>query len=246
MGAVNTTYTFTSTDTITSGKMNNIIDQTVMTDDAVFTGGTVEVSGGRLRVRSGSITSNELSTGSVTSNALALGSVTSTAIADGTIVDADVNASAAIAPTKLGTGTLPSTVSVSAASISNGSITAPKLSGAQSGVAPIYGARAWCSFDATRDSSGATSSANTARFLMSKGNILSVVKTGTGAFTVNFESATPMPTSTYAVIGGNYDTDTTVNGFTYVTQSTSSFTILTENTSGAPQNFEINSLVVFG
>jgi hypothetical protein len=28
MGAVDTTYTFTATDTITSAKMNNIIDQT--------------------------------------------------------------------------------------------------------------------------------------------------------------------------------------------------------------------------
>ena len=47
MGAVNTTYTFTATDTITSTKMNNIIDQTTMTSDAVFSGGTIEVVSGK-------------------------------------------------------------------------------------------------------------------------------------------------------------------------------------------------------
>lgn len=61
MGAVNTTYTFTATDTITSSKMNNIIDQTTMTDEAI-SGTTLEVtSSGKLRVRAQGITSNELS-----------------------------------------------------------------------------------------------------------------------------------------------------------------------------------------
>jgi hypothetical protein len=76
MGAVNTTYTFTATDTITSTKMNNIIDQTTMTSDAVFTGGTIEVVSGKLRVASGKITSNEMGANSVTSNAILAGAVT--------------------------------------------------------------------------------------------------------------------------------------------------------------------------
>ena len=90
MGAVDTTYTFTATDTITSTKMNNIIDQTTMTSDAII-GTTLEVASGKLKVRAQGITSNEMATGSVTSNA----------ILDGTIVNDDINASAAIAGTKI-------------------------------------------------------------------------------------------------------------------------------------------------
>ena len=142
MGAVNTTYTFTATDTITSTKMNNIIDQTTITTDAII-GTTLEVATGKLKVRAAGITSNELATGSVTSNA----------IADDTIVDADINSSAAISLTKLGAGALPSAITVASANIVDGTITAsdianatltaPKLDGAQTGTAPIYGVRAW-------------------------------------------------------------------------------------------------------
>lgn len=66
MGAVNTSYTFTATDTITSAKMNNIIDQTVMTSSAI-TGTTLQVTtSGQLAVNSQGITSNELASSSVT------------------------------------------------------------------------------------------------------------------------------------------------------------------------------------
>jgi len=97
MGAVDTTYTFTATDTITSTKMNNIIDQTTMTSDAII-GTTLDVSTGKLKVRAAGITSNELATASVTSNA----------ILDGTIVDADINASANILGSKLSDNSVPS------------------------------------------------------------------------------------------------------------------------------------------
>jgi hypothetical protein len=75
MGAVDTTYTFTATDTITSAKMNNIIDQTTMTSSAII-GTTLEVASGQLKVRAQGITSNELGTDSVTSNAILAGAVT--------------------------------------------------------------------------------------------------------------------------------------------------------------------------
>jgi hypothetical protein len=91
MGAVNTTYTFTATDTITSTKMNNIIDETVMTSDACLSGGGLEVATGKLSISNGAINSSRLATNSVTS----------ANIVDGTIVNADINASAAIAGTKI-------------------------------------------------------------------------------------------------------------------------------------------------
>jgi microcystin-dependent protein len=70
MGVVNTTYTFTSTDTITSAKMNNIIDETTFTGDAIQ-GTTLQVvSPGKLAVSAGGITSNELASNSVTTEKL--------------------------------------------------------------------------------------------------------------------------------------------------------------------------------
>ena len=65
MGAVDTTYTFTATDAITSAKMNNIIDQTTITADAII-GTTLDVASGKLKIRSAGITSNEMGAGSVT------------------------------------------------------------------------------------------------------------------------------------------------------------------------------------
>ena len=50
------------------------------------------------------------------------GQVTSNKILDGTIVDGDINASAAIAQTKIATGTLPSGIQVNSANIVDGSI----------------------------------------------------------------------------------------------------------------------------
>jgi hypothetical protein len=75
MGAVDTTYTFTATDTITSAKMNNIIDQTTITTDAII-GTTLDVASGKLKIRSSGITSNEMGSSSVTTSAIANGAVT--------------------------------------------------------------------------------------------------------------------------------------------------------------------------
>ena len=84
MGAVNTTYTFTATDVITSAKMNNIIDQTTFTTDAV-SGDTLAVSIGKLKVNSQGITSNELAENSVTTNAIKDLNVTTNKIANSSV-----------------------------------------------------------------------------------------------------------------------------------------------------------------
>lgn len=60
-------------------------------------------------------------TGTVITNA-DTGTVTSAMIADGTIVDGDINASAAIALSKLATGALPSGITIASANIVDGSI----------------------------------------------------------------------------------------------------------------------------
>jgi hypothetical protein len=71
----------------------------------------------------------------------------------------------------------------------DGSITPAKLNGAQSGSAPIYGVRAWVSFDGTKNSSGTVDASNTNRFIRGSGNVSSVLKTTTGIYTITFSTA---------------------------------------------------------
>jgi microcystin-dependent protein len=74
-GVVNTTNTFSNNDVITSTSMNNIIDETFFTSDAIVNANTtLAVVAGKLKV--GTITSNEMGTDAVTANALADGAVT--------------------------------------------------------------------------------------------------------------------------------------------------------------------------
>lgn len=246
MGAVDTTYTFTATDTITSTKMNNIIDQTTMTSDAII-GTTLEVASGKLKIRAQGITSNELAPGSVTSNA----------IADGTIVNADINASAAIGLSKLGSGALPTTITIASANIVNGTIvaddiandtiTATKLNGAQSGTAPIFGVRAWVNFDATRDSTGNTNSSNTNRFIRSSGNVESVLKTATGKYTITFTTA--MPNANYVGVC-NCNGDAGGNPrFAALKRNTSTTLVAmveTDDIAGSPGTYGENSVIIIG
>ena len=89
MGVANTSYTFTATDTITSAKMNNIIDDTIMTGTAV-SGNTLQVTpSGQLAVNSQGITSNEL----------AANAVKTIAIEDGAVTSAKLNSSVILVPT---------------------------------------------------------------------------------------------------------------------------------------------------
>jgi hypothetical protein len=91
MGVVNTTYTFTSTDTITSAKMNNIIDETTFTGDAIQ-GTTLQVvSPGKLAVSAGGITSNEMAANSVVTAAITDSNVTTAKIADANVTQAKLS-----------------------------------------------------------------------------------------------------------------------------------------------------------
>jgi hypothetical protein len=72
--------------------------------------------------------------------------------------------------------------------ILDGSITAPKLNGAQTGSAPIYGCRAWVNFNGT----GIVS-------IRASGNVSSIIDNGVGDWTVNFTTA--MPDANYSIGG---------------------------------------------
>ena len=74
------------------------------------------------------------------------------------------------------------------------------------GSAPSYACRAWVNFDGTRDTTGATSTANTNRLIRSSGNVASVLRNGTGDYTITFTTA--MSNANYSVSG----TSTAGNG----------------------------------
>lgn len=94
---------------------------------------------------------------------------------------------------------MPTTISgnTGVSQVQAGSITAADLDGAQTGSAPIYGCRAWVNFDGTKDTTGATSTANTNRLIRASGNVTSVLRNGTGDYTITFTTA--MPDANYAV-----------------------------------------------
>jgi len=83
-GVVETTNTFATNDVITSTAMNNIIDQTLFTSDAIAAGNTtLALVSGKMKV--GTITSNEMGTAAVTANALATDAVTTVKITDANV-----------------------------------------------------------------------------------------------------------------------------------------------------------------
>ena len=226
-GAVNTGYTFLDTDVITSSKMNNIIDETVMTSYAII-GSTLAVSDGKLRVNTSGITANELATGSVTTTAILDANVTTAKIADSNVTTAKI-ADLNVTTAKIADS------NVTTAKIADANVTASKLDGAQSGDAPIFGVRAWGSFD------GSASSPITP---FASGNIASVVRTATGNWDVTFTE--PMSSSDYTVVANathrinvSFATNCFVNSL-----SASKFTINTGDYSSGPYNSTLISFVV--
>jgi hypothetical protein len=85
---------------------------------------------------------------------------------------------------------------ITADKIANANITADKLDGAQTGTAPIYGARAWVNFNGT----GTVA-------IRASGNVSSITDNGTGDYTVNFSTAMPDANYGYAIsISGSANT----------------------------------------
>jgi hypothetical protein len=76
-GVVETTHTFATNEVITSTLMNNIIDETLFTADALANT-TLALTAGKMKV--GTITANEIGTGVITTNAVASSSSAATGI----------------------------------------------------------------------------------------------------------------------------------------------------------------------
>jgi len=94
--------------------------------------------------------------------------------------------------TGLAAGGLPDS-SIVTADISNASITAAKLDGAQNGSAPIYAARAWVNFNGT----GTVA-------ITASGNVSSITDNAVGDYTVNFTTA--MSDANYSFFGNGSNT----------------------------------------
>ena len=131
-----------------------------------------------------------------------------TSVGFGTVGTAGI-ADAAVTTEKIGSGAVTTekigSAAVTANKIANGSVTAQTLSGEQPGGAPVYGCRAWVDFDATRDTSGAASTANTDRLIRASGNVSRVQRNSRGDFTIHF--TTSMVDRYYAAVHGWGDTN---------------------------------------
>jgi hypothetical protein len=139
-----------------------------------------------------------------TVSAIQTADISNLQITEGLLADASVTnikLASGIDASKLTTGTLP------IARIADDAVTNDKLSlAANAGEIkkainadndpPIYACRAWVSFNATKDSSGAASSANTTRQIRGSGNVASVLRNAAGDFTITFTTA--MPDANYA------------------------------------------------
>jgi hypothetical protein len=208
-GVVETTNTFATNDVITSTAMNNIIDQTLFTSDAIVSANTtLALVSGKMKV--GTITSNEMGVGAVTANALATDAVTTVKILDSNVTTAKIADS-----------------NVTTAKIADASVTAPKLNGAQTGTAPIFGARAYGAFNGT-----ATSPITPIK----AGNITSITRTSTGNYTIVMTTA--MPDANYCVIPNAYHNVgiAGANSVSVVITNSTTFTLAVLNNTGTNYN----------
>ena len=138
--------------------------------------------------------------------------------------------------TGLAAGGLPNS-SVITADIADAAITAAKLDGAQSGSAPIYGARAWVNFNGLGTPA-----------IRASGNVSSITDNGVGDYTVNFTTA--MPDANYCAIGICGRDDTSDSGralMTINTSATTSCRVYTKNsnTGALDDNSLASSIAIF-
>lgn len=123
-----------------------------------------------------------------------------------------------------GSGTV---TGISAGGLPDAIITAPELSGAQTGSAPIYGCRAWVYFDSTRNESDTGASVNGANVkIRGSGNVTSVLKNAAGDYTVTFTTA--MPDTNYVTLCTVQDAKTStpflkINSAVYTTTTVGLF-----------------------
>lgn len=118
------------------------------------------------------------------------------------------------------------------------------------GSAPIFGARAWVVFNATKNAGGTTDSGNTSRFIRNSGNVSSVVKLDDGKYQVNFTVA--LPNNDYALIGtSNNEEGGVMNSASagiinrFSQEKESAIVLITDPTNNTYQNPDSANIVFF-
>jgi len=206
-GVVETTKTFATNEVITSTMMNNIIDETSFTEDALANS-TLALTAGKMKVATNGITANELAVDAVTTTAIANNAITTAKITDANVTTAKI-ADSAVTTAKI------LDANVTTAKIADASITPAKLNGAQAGSDPIYGTRAFA-----RVASNGTATRNV--------GFATISRTGSGTYSLvltNTPSSDPIITATTHTGSQNNNVDVQIN-------TSTSFTVRT----GAPNS----------
>lgn len=133
------------------------------------------------------------------------------------------------------TGNVTGNVAGTSSAIADGAVSAAKLDGVGQGAGnpPVYGCRAWVNFNGTRNSTDTGASTNGANVLIrASGNVASVLKNGTGDYTITFTTA--MPDVNYAAFATTGTTGTSTNAIigyelNIASRSTSSVRIASGN-----------------
>jgi microcystin-dependent protein len=84
-------------------------------------------------------------------------------------------------------------------SVKTGGISGQQLTGQQTGLAPIFGARAWVNFNCNADTSGNYNIGTGDKKINGQGNIVNAKRNSTGYYTLSFIA--PMPNANYCVVG---------------------------------------------
>jgi hypothetical protein len=236
--------TFANADSITSTKLNNLVDAATFVAGSSGTtdNASLEVNGsGRLQVKDLGVTSAKLSTDAVTTGKILDDAVTQAKLADDSVGTAQIIdnsiTNALVADSAIDTAEL-ADGAVETIKINDAAVTAPKLSGAQTGTAPVYGVRAWVAFDANRNAAGTADTTNTTRYLIASGNVTSVTKTATGKYTVLITTALPDANYSYFTAAqADSSNEPLVYRQNSGTKSTTQFQIETQTRSGSLRDF---------
>lgn len=194
---------------ITGGSISGVTLSNLASALAIASGGTGATTAAGARTALGlgglavlsTVGASEITDGSVGASELASDAVTTVKILDANVIAAKLASdsvttakilnsnvtTAKIADSNVTTAKIADS-NVTTAKIADANITPAKLSGAQSGSAPIFGIRAWVSFNG-----------NTAS-IRGSGNIASVTRTSAGNYKITFTTA--MQDANYAIAGG--------------------------------------------
>ncbi len=131
----------------------------------------------------------------------------------------------------------------------NGSTSTWVASAAPGGSTSVTAAKAWVNFDGTKDTTGATSTANTNRLIRGSYNVTSVLRNGTGDYTITLASS--MGSANYAVVAShqlsNTRGDAATNHNYYIAANPATATTINIQAAGNSSYYDMAtvSVVVF-